>query len=256
MDITNNELMDIIKNKKKIAIFSGAGVSTESNISDYKYGEEFYSKIMDDFYEPRDILTTSMFQKNKPLFFEYFQHLTDALDNKKPNKSHLFAKYLYDEGKLLGVITQNIDGLYDTLLPENKISYIHGKYNEYICTKCKNKISLDDTHLSKKGNRLSNCHDFIVKPNVTLYGDNFSTDSLLKYNKFISESDCIIVMGTELDIIFHNKTIGNYKNTKILLNRNDVAIYKYYNSLYSNFEDKYLVDWDLKIIAELDTLFK
>lgn len=256
MKIKNEELSKIIGDKKRIVIFSGAGVSTYSNISDYKNGEEFYSNIKKDYYEPREILTNRVFNKDKPLFFEYFRKLTENLNDKIPNNSHLFAKYLFDNEKLEGVITQNIDGLYDNLIPEDKISYIHGKYNEYNCVKCNKKINLEDTYISKKGNLLSNCHDFIVKPSVVLYGENFQNEPLNKYMSFLENADCLIVMGTELDIVAHNKSVGQFHGTKILLNKNDVSIFKYQKTMYSSFEEKYATDWDFKIIGDLNELFE
>lgn len=250
--IKNDELNNLLSNFSKIVIFSGAGVSTNSEISDYKNGFEFYSNIFKDYFEPREILTSYMFNKNKPLFFEYILSLFDNLNNKKPNNSHYFVRDLGEN--LLGVITQNIDGLYDNIIPDDKLSYIHGKYNKFVCTKCKKNIDLKDTYLSKKGVLLSNCHNFVVKPNIVLYGENFDEKEVIKYKTWLKEADCIVVMGTELDINTHNINIGESNAVKILVNNNDVQLYKNSKSLYSFHNDVQHINWDYKFLGELNNI--
>lgn len=247
-------LKDVIAKYNNIVIFSGAGVSTLSGISDYKNSEMFWSSMREDYYTHQEIMSESTFRKDKELFFSYYSKMVANLKEKEPNKSHYFAKELYDLGKLKGVITQNIDGLYNDLIPKDTLCEIHGNAFTYTCTKCKNEELLEEqTYLSKRGVLHSKCCDFLVKPNVVLYGENFKDSEREKYSSFLKGADCIIVMGTELDVVTHNYNIGALNDVfKVLVNNNKVALKKENTFGYSS--TVYDVAWDLEIIGDLNTL--
>lgn len=244
----NQELQEVIDSHNNILIFSGAGVSTDSGISDYKHSEYFFSKILNQNILVRTILTKETYRRNKQLFFEYYFYLRELLSTKSSNTSHEFPLFLED--KLLGVITQNIDGLYS--LDKDRLCEIHGNVNTLICLKCKRNCKYT---VSKHGVPHSECCHFECKPNIVLYGENFPNDELNKYNEFFNKTDCIIVMGTELDIIPHKEKIANSKAYKVLLNKNDVKLTRSIPTIYGGTRIE-SIDWDLKIIDKLGNIFE
>ncbi len=115
------KLKEIINNSKKIVVFTGAGVSTESGIKDFR-GKDGVSKYTD---IPIEILISrTYFYEHTEEFYEYYKKCFNCLD-KEPNITHYYIKKLEDEGKLLGVITQNVDGLHSKA-GCTKVLEIHG----------------------------------------------------------------------------------------------------------------------------------
>ena len=248
----NEELESIIDKYSNILIFSGAGVSTLSGIRDYKNNELYWSNIKQDYFTHQEIMSEDTFRKDKPLFFEYYQSLSEKLRDKKPNKCHYFAKELLEKGKLTGVITQNIDGLYNSLIPKDKLCEIHGSSFAYKCVKCGNTISEKQTYISKKGILHSYCCNFIAKPNVVLYGESFGEENQELYKSLMKKADCILVMGTELDVVSHNMAIGDSNTFRVLINNKSVILNKLQRFGYTN--EISTLDWDRELIGDFNTI--
>lgn len=248
----NEELKNILDRYSNILIFSGAGISTLSGINDYKNSELYWSNIKQDYFTHQEIMSDDTFRKEKPLFFEYYQSLSENLKGKEPNKCHYFAKELLEKGKLTGVITQNIDGLYNSLIPKEKLCEIHGSSFSYKCVKCGTTITEDQTYLSKKGILHSSCCNFIAKPTVVLYGESFEKENQELYKSLMKKADCILVMGTELDVVAHNMALGESNAFKVLINNKSVALNKLQRFGYTT--EVLNLAWDKEFIGDFNTI--
>ncbi|CAH6419322.1 Histone deacetylase, partial [uncultured virus] len=115
---------------KNIIVLTGAGVSTNAGIPDYRSPKGFFTELtaaFPDATRPELLLTRSFVAKHKvfehPVYLEHCEVFKDA----KPTPSHQFCKWLHDKGWLIRVYTQNIDGLHHKVgLPEDKIVEFHG----------------------------------------------------------------------------------------------------------------------------------
>lgn len=221
MRTKNDELNKIIEQHNHIAILSGAGVSVESGIPSFR-GENgiYYSEYKG--FRPQTILSEVFFKKNKKIFWEY---LNEMIRNgeKSPNRAHLFAKDLMNKGKLAGVITQNIDGLYQKAGVTNVVE-IHGNADYGFCEKCKVRYNLNDLTLNKNGLYLSPCHTRVIKPDVVLYDGTFNTKEVREYFSILSKATLLIVMGTGLDIAWHKDNVIEFNGEIILINDVDVLL--------------------------------
>ena len=103
------ELQKVIDESKKIVFFGGAGVSTESGIPDFRSVDGLYNQKYD--YPPEQILSHTFFKQNTEEFYRFYRDKMLCLD-KKPNKAHYKAAQLEQAGRLIAVVTQNIDGLH------------------------------------------------------------------------------------------------------------------------------------------------
>ena len=122
----------LIENSSKIVGFTGAGVSTESGIADYRsqggIWEKFQPVYLDEFIADED---------KRRLYWERKQAMWKSLKPAKPGPAHEFFRQLYENGKLAGLITQNIDGLHEKSgLPSDAIVNIHGTSLEIACLGC------------------------------------------------------------------------------------------------------------------------
>ena len=105
------ELTEIIKGSDNIVFFGGAGVSTESNIPDFRSEAGLYSAQSNYGMSPEQMLSHSFFVRDTETFFDYYKNnliYTDA----EPNDAHKALAKLEEMGKLKAVVTQNIDGLH------------------------------------------------------------------------------------------------------------------------------------------------
>ena len=103
------QLQTIIDDSERIVFFGGAGVSTESDIPDFRSADGLYRQKYK--YSPEQIVSHSFFVQNPEEFYEFYKEKMMFLDA-KPNAAHRKLAELEAAGKLTAVITQNIDGLH------------------------------------------------------------------------------------------------------------------------------------------------
>lgn len=144
----------------------------------------------------------------------------------KPNTIHDATRYLNDQGKLTGVITQNIDGLYRKAgISTSKLVEVHGNGNRWICLKCKAEVNLEDMRYNtKSGNYLSPCHDFIVRPDIVLYDEPFKQEDIVRMDEIYANANVLIVMGTSLDIVYHYQQVIDFRGKIALINNQFIAL--------------------------------
>ena len=125
-------LQQYVNESSSIVFFGGAGVSTESGIPDFRSVDGLYNQKYD--YPPETILSHTFFMKKPEEFFRFYRDKMLPLDA-KPNKAHLKLAQWEKEGKLLAVVTQNIDGLHQAA-GSKKVYELHGSIHRNYCTKC------------------------------------------------------------------------------------------------------------------------
>ena len=197
-DIT--KLKDIIADSKKIVFFGGAGVSTESGIPDFRSKDGLYNQhdVKFDNYSPEYLLSDNCLFDEPKVFFEYYRQKLDARKC-KPNAAHIKLAEWEKEGKLLGIITQNIDGLHQKA-GSKKVAELHGTTTKCHCVACGQKYDGDYIFEHERAvPRCENCND-MVRPDVVLYGEELPIDAWDQAQKWIAEADCLIVSGTSLAV--------------------------------------------------------
>lgn len=246
-------LKELINNHENITIFSGAGVSTLSGIKDFR-GDNGLNKEKTFGLSIENILSQHFFNQYRHLFYRYYLEHIVPITDKEPNQIHETTKYLQDIGKLNGVVTQNIDGLYQKAgIKDEKLVEIHGNASKWICTKCKQEIDFSKSrYVEKTGNYLSACHDFIVKPGILLYEESFKKEDVEKMNTLFETSDLLIVMGTELTIIAHTLAIKRFKGTKAFISLNDPAERDSFRFLFGQQD---VLNWQYKHIGKIEDVF-
>lgn len=187
-------LQEIIDDSKRIVFFGGAGVSTESGIPDFRSVDGLYNQKYD--YPPEEILSHTFFYKHTEYFYSFYRDKMLCLDA-MPNSAHLKLAELEKAGKLLAVITQNIDGLHQRAGSKN-VYELHGSVHRNYCTNCHKPYSVDSIKDSN-GVPLCECGG-IIKPDVVLYEEGLDDDTVNGTLSAISNADCLIVAGTSLNV--------------------------------------------------------
>ena len=195
----DERLKEIINNSENIVFFGGAGVSTESNIPDFRSESGLYNAKQRYGRSPEEILSHSFFTRHTDVFFDYYKNnliYTDA----RPNKAHRALAKLEAEGKLKAVVTQNIDGLHQKA-GSRTVFELHGSVLRNYCMDCGEFYDLDyvmdDENCEGNIPKCRKCGG-IVKPDVVLYEEALDEDCMMGAIRAIQQADTMIIGGTSL----------------------------------------------------------
>ena len=186
------ELQRMIDESQNIVFFGGAGVSTESNIPDFRSADGLYHEKYA--YPPEQIVSHTFFVRKTELFYDFYKEKMMYLEA-KPNAAHLKLAELEVAGKLKAVITQNIDGLHQLAGSKNVLE-LHGSIHRNYCQRCGKFFTADYVKRSESIPRCS-CGG-IIKPDVVLYEEGLDQDVIRKTVQAISRADMLIIGGTSL----------------------------------------------------------
>lgn len=186
------KLQEIIDDSRQIVFFGGAGVSTESNIPDFRSADGLYQQKYK--YSPEQIVSHSFFVRNTEGFYEFYKDKMMFLDA-KPNAAHKKLAELEAAGKLKAVITQNIDGLHQAA-GSRTVYELHGSILRNYCEECG---KFYDASYVKNAGGVPKCTcGGRIKPDVVLYEESLDSDIIQKSIRAISEADTLIIGGTSL----------------------------------------------------------
>lgn len=186
------KLQAIIDDSSNIVFFGGAGVSTESNIPDFRSADGLYRQNYK--YSPEQIVSHSFFVHNTEAFYEFYKEKMMFLDA-KPNPAHLKLAELEAKGKLSAVVTQNIDGLHQAAGSRNVLE-LHGSILRNYCQKCG---KFYDAAYVKHAEGVPRCEcGGLIKPDVVLYEEGLDSGIIQRSIQAISQADTLIIGGTSL----------------------------------------------------------
>ena len=191
------KLKEIIEKSKKIVIFSGAGLSTNSGIPDFRSADGLYNQKTKMNIPPEEIISHSFFMRNPEEFYQFYFSKMVYL-NAKPNLAHKYFAKLEEEGKVLAVVTQNIDNLHQEA-GSKRVYELHGSIMRNYCMKCHKFYSLKDIFNENYEVPRCSCGG-IIKPDVVLYEEGLNDEVVSNALYAISEADTIIVTGTSLTV--------------------------------------------------------
>ena len=188
------QLQAIIDHAQNIIFFTGAGVSTDSGIPDFRSTDGLYHMQYD--YPPETIISNSFFLENPEEFYRFYRNKM-IYENAKPSITHKFIAKCETKGKSSGVITQNIDGLH-TMAGSKHVVELHGSVLRNTCMKCGKKYDLSSITQSSSI-PVCSCKG-IIKPDVVLYEEALNEQDLYSAIYLISQADVMIVLGTSLTV--------------------------------------------------------
>lgn len=181
-----------VQESNRIVFFGGAGVSTESGIPDFRSVDGLYHQKFD--YPPEVIISHSFYERNPEYFFRFYREKMLPLGF-EPNITHRILAKWEQEGKLLAVVTQNIDGLHQKA-GSKKVYELHGSVLRNYCTRCGKFYSAE---FVKNAAGIPRCScGGIVKPDVVLYEEGLDEEVLSGAVSAIRKADTLIIGGTSL----------------------------------------------------------
>ena len=222
------ELQRMIDESNNIVVFTGAGVSTDSGLKDFRSKDGLYKKPSP--YPAEYMLSNACFNMHPEEFFDYYKENFNCLDV-KPNITHKYFKKLEDQNKLKAIITQNIDGLH-TKAGNKNVFEVHGTIYKNHCIKCNKEYDANYV-FNSKDIPLCTCGG-VIKPDVVLYGESLPDKDFLGGLRAIGNADMLIVCGSSLTVYPASGMVDSFNGKYLVIINNTETPYDYKANLVIN----------------------
>jgi NAD-dependent deacetylase len=198
IDVLAARVAELIIESRRLVVFTGAGISTESGIPDFRSPGGIWDRFdPDDFYIDKFLSDA----RCRRLQWQIFR---DGLlsDKALPNAAHVAIAELHRLGKLDCVITQNIDNLHQKAgVPDDLVFELHGNMRWAICLDCSRRFPFEEIRsLLDAGEEIPDCpvcHG-ILKPDIVMFGEQLPYDVLVEAGNRARAADTFIVIGSTL----------------------------------------------------------
>jgi NAD-dependent deacetylase len=180
-------------------VFTGAGISTESGIPDFRSPGGIWDR-----FDPSELSFQNFVSspKSRRNYWEFYREYWKKASGVQPNRAHFAVATLERYGKVVAVITQNIDGLHQAAgnNPEN-VFELHGNMWEVRCLSCNNLYSWENFfNLLEKGGNVENCERCggLLKPNTVSFGQSLPAQTLKEAEEHCMNCDLLLCIGSSL----------------------------------------------------------
>lgn len=188
-----------VRDSDAIVVFTGAGISTESGIPDFRSPGGIWTR-----YRP---ITFQEYLSSESARVQAWRRRLEGWEkytNAKPNVGHFFVQALHVKGKLIGLITQNVDGLHSEAgLPAEKIVELHGSHRRVLCLKCERDYDPDEIMRRLTGDFSSPKCDAcggILKPATVSFGQAMPERAMRLAHAWSEKAEVFVVMGSSLQV--------------------------------------------------------
>lgn len=213
------QLTNCLRESSYLVFFGGAGVSTASNIPDFRSSNGLFSKKLNRSFTPEQLVSHSFFVNYPEDFFAFYKKNL-VYPDAKPNDCHFALAKLEEMGKLKAIVTQNIDGLHQAA-GSRTVYELHGSVLRNYCTRCHAFYDADYILKSTGIPVCSQCGS-LIKPDVVLYEEGLDDTIISQSIHAISQADTLIIGGTSL-IVYPAAGLVDYFRGKHLILINKTA---------------------------------
>jgi NAD-dependent deacetylase len=193
------QVADMIQKSRKVIVFSGAGISTESGIQDFRSQDGLWQQ-----WNP-DELTYDKFMSSRASrehYWGFSRAIWPTMSRAKPNIGHYAVAELFKMGKLDGVITQNVDGLHQAAgIPEDKVIELHGTLAWVSCLSCGKRWPRQEIEdmMDRSGEKAPECScGGYLKQATIAFGQSLPAEAIAEAEAKSSSCDMFIVAGSSL----------------------------------------------------------
>ena len=183
----------LLKNAKKAIALTGAGVSTESGIPDFRSKGGLWSR-----FDPMEYGTISAFRRDPAKVWEMLEELV-TITQTQPNPGHQAMAELERKNIIKGIITQNIDLLHQKGGSRNVIEF-HGSIDSLTCLDCGMSYPLSSLKGKKFPLSCPHCQS-LLKPDIVFFDEQIPGEAILKSQELVQGADCLLVAGTSCQVM-------------------------------------------------------
>lgn len=189
--------VELVNSSEFAVAFTGAGISTESGIPDYRSpGTGLWEKM------DQSVVSLGGFLKNPSAYYDYAAGLHPVRSAAKPNPAHYLLAELEDKGTLKGLITQNVDGLHHEA-GSGRVHELHGSLRQAVCLDCSVLETMGDVmERVFSGQNPPLCRECggVLKPNAVFFGEALPHAPWESSVELARSSDLFISIGSSLQV--------------------------------------------------------
>jgi NAD-dependent deacetylase len=193
---TASELASLIRDRGPAVVLTGAGMSTESGIPDFRSASGLWAEV-----DPFDVASIDAFRRDPERVWRWYGPRIHSLLDAEPNEGHVALAALERAGHVSAVVTQNIDTLH-TRAGSSDVTEVHGSIRSFTCLACTRTESLDAVLAQLAEREAPVCPDCgsILKPGVVMFGELLSVDAIARAEALARSTAVLVVVGSSLEV--------------------------------------------------------
>ena len=193
---TASELAAVIRERGPAVVLTGAGMSTESGIPDFRSASGLWAEV-----DPFEVASIEAFRRDPLRVWRWYGPRIDSLLAAQPNAGHRALVALEGAGHVSAIVTQNIDTLH-TRAGSQEVTEVHGSIRSFVCLACGRRESLEAV-LRQLGEREAptcpECGE-ILKPGVVMFGELLPVEAMARAEQLARETALLLVVGSSLEV--------------------------------------------------------
>jgi len=191
-ETTPEKLAAILRQHRRLVALTGAGISVESGIPDFRSEGGLWER-----FDPMEYAHIRAFRNNPAKVWELLKEMDATLLRARPNPAHLALAELEAKGLLLGIITQNVVNLHQAAGSKRVVEY-HGNAFRFVCDTCKGRHPRETLDFSRTP--LYCLCGGLIRPDVVFFGEPIPTRAQEEAEELARECDALLVIGTSGEV--------------------------------------------------------
>lgn len=186
-------LTRLVLERQPCVVLTGAGISTESGIPDFRSAEGIWAR-----YDPFEVAHIDAFRRYPARVWEFYALRLDVLGQAEPNEGHRALAELEEHGWIRAVVTQNVDGLH-ARAGSREVVEVHGSLREAECIRCGMRVPMADVLGSLPSPPCPECGE-VLKPGVVMFGELLPVEAIERAQRLAAEAGLLLVVGSSLEV--------------------------------------------------------
>src|SRR4051812_47795369 len=186
-------LAELIRSNQPCVALTGAGVSTESGIPDFRSASGIWAQ-----YDPYEVASIAGFRRDPERVWEFYGRRLAALGAARPNAAHRALAELQNASWVGGLITQNVDRLHELAGSVDAIE-VHGSLRTASCLECGRREPMAAVAKRLPLPRCLDC-DAVLKPDVVMFGEILPVDAIDRATELAEAAALLLVIGSSLEV--------------------------------------------------------
>jgi NAD-dependent protein deacetylase/lipoamidase len=186
-------LADLVRKRQPCVVLTGAGISTESGIPDFRSAQGVWAS-----YDPYEVAHIDALGRDPVRVWAFYAQRLGALERAQPNDGHRALAELEDRGWIRAVVTQNVDGLHRRA-GSHEVVEVHGSLREAECVRCGLRIPMADAVERLPLPECPGCGE-VLKPAVVMFGELLPAEAMERAQRLAREARLLLVVGSSLEV--------------------------------------------------------
>jgi len=193
---TVRDLAALVRERQPCVVLTGAGISTESGIPDFRSPSGIWAQ-----YDPMEYATIHAFRRDPVKVWEFYALRFELLTTAEPNAGHLALAELERRGLVAAVVTQNIDGLHERAGSRDVVE-VHGSIRSASCLECGERVPLEEVVAALRDRPAPPCPrcGAVLKPDVVMFGELLPADAIERAIQLVRRAGLLLVVGASIEV--------------------------------------------------------